>query len=455
MNIERRLLIDSSKLSGEAYFSSLLQEAYACGLLCDSDMEKLQMECISFLAYKCERYNSGDSSSIRMEAAESIMKSNLYTIGLYLKSLPDADTAVDVLKSTGIMEMYQRGRELINTRLEFTRRLYKLVKENRLTTPNYTYNATLSAEGIGSFFKLYDPDYGAQETMASVDYQLCNTVVDLAGVEYIQKYLVNLHHENEFCRFFSPEDIHRLLTGYDSGYKDLLINIFEQVLTGALGCILTNCDVRKLYIPERNITSLQSRWSGCDDGAITSELYIAALKLAEELHISGPPLLSYITGSLPKVAANITRAVRTATLNKTLAIAVDASLSPKVKFLSGAKMDDREYLKLVDELLACRYSSDKLALIKDKVRSLDDFEEMLSDAQLCDAEMVSAFRILGNIELAVLIARHPFKADIQAVELSAEEQRLRACLQDYIARLSYERQKQIREILDNLIDDEV
>ena len=86
-NIEKKHIIDSNKLSGEQYFTSILQETYSNGLLCDSDMEKIQLQCIQLLAYKCERYSGGESSSIRVEAAESIMKSNLYTIGLYLKSL--------------------------------------------------------------------------------------------------------------------------------------------------------------------------------------------------------------------------------------------------------------------------------------------------------------------------------------------------------------------------------
>jgi hypothetical protein len=154
-NIEKRHIINCNNLSGEAYFTSILQEAYTCGLLHDSDIENLQLECIRFLAYKSERYNSGESSSIRIEAAESIMKSNLYTIGLYLKSLPDADYAVNELKAARIQEMYQKGRDLINARFRATKDIYRLVQKNRLITPNYTYNATLSDNGIGSFFKLY------------------------------------------------------------------------------------------------------------------------------------------------------------------------------------------------------------------------------------------------------------------------------------------------------------
>ena len=109
-DIEKRHIINSHNLSGEFYFNSLLQEAYICGLLNESDIEKIQLQSISLLAGKSERNNMGESSSLRVEAAESIMKSNLYTIGLYLKSIPDPDHAAFELKTVKISELYERGR---------------------------------------------------------------------------------------------------------------------------------------------------------------------------------------------------------------------------------------------------------------------------------------------------------------------------------------------------------
>lgn len=39
-------------------------------------------------------YTSGDSSSIRVGVAESIMNANLYTVGIYLKSFRDLEDAL-------------------------------------------------------------------------------------------------------------------------------------------------------------------------------------------------------------------------------------------------------------------------------------------------------------------------------------------------------------------------
>lgn len=451
--IEKRHIIESNNLSGEFYFTSVLQESYAYGLLYDSDIENIQLQCIKFLAYKSERYNSGESSSIRVETAESIMKSNFYTIGLYLKSLTDADYAAKELQTTMISEMYQKGRKLINTKFYIAKYIYKLAQKNKIITMNYTYNATLSQNGIGIFFKSYNPDYEAHEFPASIDYQLCNPVTDLAGVEFIHNYLENLYLENEFCGNFAAEDIHHLLYGYDEGYKDLLINIFEQVLIAALGCSLANCSIVKLNISGKDIQYLYNELSRYDDYVVTLKVCKAMEKIFEELNITSLSLRRYIEKSLPKITLNIVHAVKTNTLGKTLVSPANPDLKPKTEFLSGVKMDDEDYRKFIDELLICRYSSDKVSLIKEKVKSFDDLEDVLFDAQLTEEEVISIFGTLKDVEIAAMIRRHPFNSDVQAVDLSEAEKALRLYLKSYINQLTADKQEKISEMINQLIDD--
>ncbi|MBZ2174634.1 DUF6179 domain-containing protein [Schnuerera sp. xch1] len=452
-NIEKRHIIDSQNLSREFYFNSILQEAYNCELLDDYDIEKIQMECMRLLSCKSKRYNFGQSSSIRVETAKSIMKSNLYTIGLYLKSLQDADYAVKELKNIGIFELYERGRKLVSTKLHTAKHIYKLVQKNRIATMNYTYNATLGENGIEIFFKSYDPDYEAHEFPASIDYQLCNPVTDLVGVEFIQKYLENLYLENKFCKNFAAEDIHHLLYGYNKGYKDLLINIFEHVLLGALGCSLVNCNIIKLNITEKDIRYLSDKLLKYDDNEIALKVYKAIKRILKELNIINPSLRDYIKKSLPKIISNIINGVRTDNLGKVFARSINQELKPKIYFLSDIKMDDKDYRKLIDELLVCRYSSDKLALIKEKVKSFGDLEDVLFDAQLTTEEIISVFKNLEDIEMAAMIERHPFNSDGQAVDLSETEELLQFCLKRYVDQLPKDKQEEIFEKVDHLMDD--
>jgi len=61
------------------------------------------------------------------------------------------------------------------------------------------------------------------------------------------------------------------------------------------------------------------------------------------------------------------------------------------------------------------YPSDKLSIIKEKIKSFGDFEDVLFDAQLRQEEITLVFGNLKDIEIAALIKRHLFKSDIQAI----------------------------------------
>lgn len=452
-NIEKRHIINSHNLSGEFYFNSILQDAYTCGLLNESDLENIQLQCISLLSYKSDRYNMGESSSIRVETAESIMKSNLYSIGLYLKSLPDPDYAVKELKAVKISELYERGKKLVNTRFQIAKLIYNMVQKNKLDTLNHSYNSTLSENGIEIFFKAYNLDYEAHDCPASIDYQLCNPVNDLAGIEFIRKYLDNLYLENEFCKNFAAENIHHLLYGYDIGYADLLINIFEQVLTAALGCSLASRNIRELNILKEDIQCLYKKLLKYDNHTLMLNIHKATIDLFAELNITNLSLQKYIERSLPKIASNIESALKINTLNKVFISLVNPYFEPQIHFESSVKMDDEDYRRLVEELLRCRHSSDKLELIKEKVKSFDDLEDILLDAELGEEEIVLVLNTLGDVEIAAMIRRHPFKLDVQAVDFSETEQVLLLCLENYIVQLPIERQEQIFQIANCLKED--
>lgn len=439
----------------ESYFSFILQEAYNRGLLADSDMEDIQLRCLEFLAFKVNKYNCGSGSSIRVETAESIMKSIFFTVSLYLKSLPEPDIecAAAKIKTSAIPAMYQKGREIMKIKLHTARHLYLLVSENKLDTYNAAYNATIDNEGIGSFFKLYNPDYEAHETPASIDYPLCNQVVELTGVEYIHSYLGSLLLENKFCRYFKAEAIHRLLSGYDKGYRDLLINIFEHVLTAALGCSLAKCSILKLDIPAGKIKELHHELSKEDCQSIARRIDKAADDMLEELDIAQGLLRAYIEKAWPQIKVSIVQALRTKTLDKIIVCAVNHDSKTAIQFFPGTKIDDKEYRKLIDELWSCRYSTDKLALIQEKVKSFNDFEDVLLDAQLNEEEITALLGILGDVEIAALLKRHPFQPEIAVFDLKEAELTLRVCLKRFFHQLPIDKKEKIMEIMDRLVDD--
>ena len=451
-NIEKISVIDRSKLNEEFYFQSLLEEAYGSKMLLDAGIEKIQFECLELLAYKTERYNSGDSSSIRVEIAESIMKSNLYTIGIWLKSFTCADDAFKTLKDTKIFDLYNKGRKCIDSKLNSTKHIFTLVMQNKLDTDNHAYNDTV-IDGMKGFFKIYNPDYEAHEIHITADYPLCNPIENLVGIEFIQRYLESIYYENMFCRYFSAEDIHHLLCGYDKGYSNLLINIFEQVLTTAIGCKLAGINAIGLNISPVQIEYLHSILSQKLSRDIEKMILKATQDLQDEFSIKNILLKQYMGKSLPTIISNVCHAVKGNTLDKVFITLNHPELNPKLYFSFGDKMDDEQYRNIVEEIMQCRFLSDKIAIIKGKIKSLADLEDLLFDAELSSNEIAAILNELEMVEIVALTKRHPFNHDIEATDLSESEQEFRLCLHNYIIGQSLERQNWILKAI-NLLDDD-
>ncbi len=378
------------------------------------------------------------------------MQSINYTLGLFLKSLPNPERVAAELLETPLLVMYQKGSARISRKKHTARHFYEMAMANKLITLHYTYNATLKPEGIGQFFRLYDTDFAAQEIPASIDYQLCNPVTDLTGIEFIQKYLENLYLENKFCGNFNPFDLHCLLYGFDTGYPDLLINIFEIVFTTALGCVLIKRPVAKLDLTADEVQSLRNRLAQDDAELIAFKLRQAMEVVCRELKLTSAALRTYLEISLPKITLNIVQAVKTDTLSKTIVISVNPDLSPRIQFSAGRRMADADYRELIEELLICRQTADKLQLIKEKVKSFDDLEEVLLEARLSAEETWAVFGMLDKVELAALLKRHAYNSEIQAVDLTEAETALRFNLKGYLAGLPKEEQDEILELTQQL-----
>jgi len=450
-NIEKYSKIKKELLSKEFYFQSLLQEAYNQAELSDLEMENIQMQCIKLLANNAERYNQGESSSVKVEVAQTIMASNFYTIGIYLKSLPDISSALDNLKKEPISKLYQQGRRIINVKLNVAKHLYQFVGKTKIQSPNYTYNATIE-EGIKSFFKQYNADYEAHETPASIDYQLMNPVTDLAGVEYIIQYLQNLYMENLFCSKFDTTIIHEVMCGYDKTYKDLLINIFGQVLQNALGCMVLNKDILSLNLTLSDIQKLKSSLKSETKESIFVLLQRKAETVIKTLAITSTSLKTYICTSLPEFASRIHFSINNDTLQTIFVPRCSRIVNQVIKYSMGKKMDDEIYRNIVNEVLACRYLDDKIQIIKKHIKTLSDMEDIIMDGELSEAEALAVFKMLDDVEIAVLVKRHPYHREIDAIDFSEAENQLQRYLEKYLQIMPKDRLKQLQRAVSNIED---
>jgi len=432
-NLERISVIEKEKLVGEFYFQSLLEQGFEKGLLTDSDIERLQYDSLNLLTQIVERYNSGDSSSIRVEKAQDIMTSNMFTIGLWLKTFQNPDDAITAIKNEQIAELYQKGRKRIDTMVAASKAVHSKMLTRFVGTKNVFYRATI-VDAIKGFFKLYYPDFGAHEIHITADYPTHTLMQKLAGIEFIKAYLDALYQENQFCLYFDPDDVHHLLCGYEENYEELLINIYEPVLTAAVGCVLAGTDARKLDITEDGAARLCRLFKGMAKSEILAAIQNAVDALKRVFDFP-PGLELYVQRSCPLIADRIEIAIREGLLNHVFYSPVYPEHLPKLYLSFGEKMDNELYRKVTEEIMQCRITRDRIAIIKQQIHSLADLEDVLLDVDLSREEILSDLHELSAPEIAALSKKYSVLSGMEAIEYSWQEQKLRKCLYDFIASL--------------------
>ena len=442
-DIKKISKVSSEALSAEHYFQSLLEQAYEVGMLTDIQLEKIQCDCLSLLAKQTERYNSGDSSSIKVEDAQHLLASIMFTMGVWLKTYQNPDEAVEAMLIDSINDLYKKGLERVERLTKSTKTLHSLITSNLLQTKNVYYKSTI-VDGIKGFFKLYYPEFSAQEIHITADYPAHNQKQRLLGIEFIHNYLECIYYENLFCTKFSAEDIHYLLCGYDENYEQLLFNIYEQVLIAAIGCVLTGSAVHRLEMSPSSIKNLSDLFSGKTKNEIVKVLHKVVEQLNMQIELT-QPLKKYISDSLFQIAGEIEKAVELKTLNCVFITPRYPDRNSKLTFNLGNKMDDERYRKVLEEIMQCRYLTDKKAIIKSHIHSLADLEDVLLDAELNEEEILSILRDLQPAEIAALLKKHPIPSMLDPYELSESQIVLSQCLQKFLELLPERQQDMMRQ----------
>lgn len=406
-------------------------------------MERLQFECLTLLASKTERYNSGDSSSIPVEKAQDIMTSILFTIGLWLKTFPNPDDAVAALQQNPISELYQEGRKRIDSMLMATKTIHTKLLHQLVDTKSVFYSDTFVG-GILGFFKRYYPDYATHEIHITADYPLFNPMPKLLGIEFIKAYIEAASFENQFCSCFAAEDIHHLLSGYAEDYQRLLINIYELILTAAIGCIVSGLDCSRLDITKAGAQFLCQEFVEKPKSTILATITKAVNELSQHFQFSRE-LKGYIQSSLPLLANKIEVAAREQRLNRVFFFPAFPENDPTIIFSYGEKMHDELYRKVIAEIGQCRDVQDKIAIVKEHIHSLADLEDVFLDAEMTGEELGSVLRELGLPEITALYKKYRPMSDIDVFELREPEQLLRMCLQRHISALPDKQQDLINQ----------
>ena len=400
--LDRIHVIDRTALKGKDYLISLLVQGQLCGLISDKEARLIQNESMLLLTKQAEKRSRGESSSMPAEKAGELMESILYSTGLSLKAYASPEAAIDALKKEGMENFFELGQKNIGKKLQILRLLQRSIKDNLFETKNVFYRATV-VDGINGFFKLYDPKFFAQEIHITADYPVFLSVTDLTGIEFIEAYLQNIACENRFCRYFSVNRVQRLLCGLDENYQQILMNIYEPVLTAALCCILTGRPALELYC---DLKAAEKLFNSKNAEEIEKLLTDAADRLTAELKCPDS-LKSYIWSSLPKLVQSIERSIRLGHPETVILTPSYPEEKPRIIFSYGERMPDREYSKVLDALMECEDASAKGEILLQRINSLGDMLEILRDADFTQEELLAVFQRFTPEMIAALMASYP------------------------------------------------
>lgn len=397
--------IKAELLNPKYYFQSLMEQVRYCGLLSDKEVSVIQTDLLLILAEQTDKWSRGESSSVPTEKAQDIISSILFVIGIQLKSYQTPEQAVDLLKSKPLEVLFENGLKLVRRKMVISRHLQKGILDNLLGTPNVYYRSTI-ADGINGFFKLYRPQFTAQEIHITADYPVFMGRPELEGIEFIEKYLRCIQAENAFCVCFAPQDIHHLLCGLTQDYRSVPLNIFEPVLLSALGLIIRDRSPKRLDLTQNDISFLYRQFSGQSEMEVQDCLKKAFFCLNRKMDF--PQIsMEYASLCIPKLVGTILNAVKMKTLDKVFLIPAYPEQEPQIMLSYGDRMNDREYQKLVERIFQTDGSEEKAALILNEVHSLADLLDILSDTELCANDFDLLINMLPLSAFVMLLSQFP------------------------------------------------
>lgn len=390
-----------SSFREDHYFKDILATCYSKKLLDDKILDRISYERLELLKVQLKYYTKDESSSVMIEVAESLMEDVDYTIGIYLKTLDNIELIIEELKNVKLCDMMKFGNDLIKQKIGRSKKLLEEIQEDKLKVDNYSYNDTIDY-GIPLFFKEYEDFFAAHETPGSIDYQLYIDNMNYNGIEYINNYLETLNLENQFCNKFDIFEINKLLKGYDKKSELLLINIFELVLINSLGLIICGKSLRHLNINSMDRERIKNKLGKLSLEELQAALLKYENKSCEILDIRNKTLVNYIRKSTLKISLLISKSIELNKLETVFISFNEDNNSEFIEYIDGKNLNNSVFKKLIEEIRECSSIKDKIKLIKNNIKSLEDLIDMLNAECLFKDEFLEYFKILSKMEIILL-----------------------------------------------------
>lgn len=406
--IAEHALVRRDSLDPNQYVLSLLQEGFRVGLINRQEIFSIQKQVMLILKELIILYTKGESTSIKTETAEELLSSIYYSIDAYISSVRDPEAGIDLVRSAGIKEIYDKGVEVVALIFKEAKQLCQEIIKNKLDVPLEVYNTSVT-EALPEFFENYSIVFGAHDTpCSSLDYPLIFDDMNVRGVFYMRNYLENLNIETQFCRLFSKEDIDKTLAAYGRtcriDYKEAPVNLFEILVNNSIFSSLSGNDAGKLTITPPQYEIIQRQLAGLNYIQMDDVFNKAVEKLIMDLCIGWRKLAEYIYRYKKDFVFRVLQAVENNNLNNIVLTSKEGNAQNRATaFIEAERLSDDSFRLIVQRIMACTAASDKASIITSGVRSLEDFIDVLNADCLFGDEYEAVYAALGNTELALLV----------------------------------------------------
>lgn len=214
-------------------------------------------ELVPLVGELAEKYTAYESTSVTYEKAEQLMGAVLYTIheaelcrgtkppcGERLpregKGGDAAAGTADGLpgsvkgavraweKGMSARQAYEAGAALVEKKVRETLAMYNEMMAEFSDYGNICLYDTV-VKGMPEFFRWYDIRFNPQDTILTLDYPVTKDLSGYTGIDRIYEYIRCIRREQDFLRSFPESHVREVLQKYDSGYQEMMENIYEIV----------------------------------------------------------------------------------------------------------------------------------------------------------------------------------------------------------------------------------
>lgn len=221
-----------------AYFRKTLANLAAAGRLNAREQVRIQEALWMLLARQVTRHTAGDSSSVPVETAQSLMTSMEFSMGTALRRAAGEEETLAQLRRADLRALLESGEALLKRRVRRAEAALSALQNEGLPANNLAYYDTVFG-ALPQFFRQYDRLFFAHEIPCMIDYPLCLPVDErLRGIDFIADYLARLHRETAFLCCFSRDRRDAVYAAYCPDPVEQLINLLEPVLQNAWALLL-------------------------------------------------------------------------------------------------------------------------------------------------------------------------------------------------------------------------